>query len=241
MAAVDLTLLQVTLIAAAVDSGHVLGQIELQHAGHTAGKELPIMAHQYDPTAQVADEGLQPVQSVEIEIVGGFVEQNDVEPRQHQCRQSDPRRLPARQGGHRRRIGLNRVDAQSEVGQHGRHPFGEIGRPCRQPMVQCGGVDVGRVDARHCPILVRERFCRRIHRLGRCGAAGAPGDVGRDGLPWYALMLLRQPADEGVGGGDAHGAVEGLEVPSEDPQQGALARAVGAHHADDITRRHRQV
>jgi competence protein ComEC len=37
------------------------------------------------------------------------------------------------------------------------------------------------------------------------------------------LMLLWQPPDECVGGGDAHGALDWFEVAGQDPQQRALA------------------
>ena len=54
-------------------------------------------------------------------------------------------------------------------------------------------------------------------------------------------MLLRQPPDEGVRGGKADRAVEWIEVAGEDPQQRALAGAVGADHSDDVAGRHRQI
>ena len=54
-------------------------------------------------------------------------------------------------------------------------------------------------------------------------------------------MLLRQPADEGVGRGEGDRAGERLEIAGEDAQQRALARAVGADDPDDVARRDGQV
>ena len=73
------------------------------------------------------------------------------------------------------------------------------------------------------------------------GAAGAAGDVPGHRLPRHALVLLRQPADEGVRRGEGHGAGLRGEVPAEDAQQRGLARAVGPHDADDVPRRDGEV
>ena len=102
--AVYLALVQIALIPAAEDGGGVLGEVQFQDAGHAAGEELSVVAHQYDATAKVPDEVLQPSQPVEVEIVGRLVQQDDVEPRQHQCSQSDTRRLPSGQRSHRHRL-----------------------------------------------------------------------------------------------------------------------------------------
>lgn len=54
-------------------------------------------------------------------------------------------------------------------------------------------------------------------------------------------MLLRQPTDERIGRGEVDRTVQRLEITGQDPQQGALAGAIGAHHTDDIARGHGQI
>jgi hypothetical protein len=49
-------------------------------------------------------------------------------------------------------------------------------------------------------------------------------------------MLLRQPPDERVRRGGTDGALERFKISGEDPQQCALAGAVGAHDSDHIAR-----
>ena len=78
------------------------------------------MAHQNHATTKVPDELLEPCESVEVEIVGRLVEQNDVEARQHQCRQSDARRLPTGQVAHQGRGRLHRIGVQAKVGENDR-------------------------------------------------------------------------------------------------------------------------
>ncbi len=46
------------------------------------------MTDQHHTTAEVTDDALQPVQPIEVQIVGRLIEQDDVEPRQHQRRKS---------------------------------------------------------------------------------------------------------------------------------------------------------
>ena len=82
---------------------------------------------------------------------------------------------------------------------------------------------------------------RCVHLASSRGAAGTAGDAPGHRLPRHALVLLRQPADEGVRRGEGHGAGLRGKVPAEDAQQRGLARAVGTHDADDVPRRDRQV
>ena len=138
VSATDLTLFQITLVSAAEDGGGVLGQIQFQDAGHGAGQELPVVAHQHHTTTKFADELLESREAVEVEIVGRLIEQDDVESRQHQCRQSHPRRLPTRQGGHQRRLRPHRIGVEPQVGQHGRQPLVEVRGAGSEPVIQRG-------------------------------------------------------------------------------------------------------
>ena len=111
------------------------------------------------------------------------------------------------------------------------------GAPLASQWSRRGGVAVAAAGGR------RRRPARRrpLHRGGRRGGAGAPGDVAADRLALEPLVLLGQPPDEGVAGRGRDRAAERLEVAGEDPQQRGLARAVGADHADHVAGRDGQV
>ena len=90
----DLTLLQIAVVSTAENRRGVLRQIQFENSGHAAGEKLTVVAHEHNATAEISDEILQAIQPIKIEVVGRLVEKDDVESREHQCRQSDPSRLP---------------------------------------------------------------------------------------------------------------------------------------------------
>ena len=61
-----------------------------------------------------------------------------------------------------------------------------------------------------------------------CGDAGAAGQERPYGLAGPAVRLLREVADGGGGRGQAQVALLGGDESGEHPEQGGLARAVGA-------------
>ena len=92
------------------------------------------------------DERLEPVEPVEVEVVGGLVEQEDVEAGQERGRQRHPRRLPARQ----RRGGLVQHPlVEAEVGE-GRRRRGPPGRG-RRARASAPGRRHRRRRRRRCP------------------------------------------------------------------------------------------
>ncbi|SHU11237.1 Uncharacterised protein [Mycobacteroides abscessus subsp. abscessus] len=102
-------------------------------------------------------------------------------------------------------------------------------------MIQGSGVGVG---VRR---LIRQRLGRGVHGPCRGGTPGAARDIRGDRLPRHPLVLLRQPAHECVGRRQADHTVKRCEFARQDPQQRALARTIGADHADHIAGRHRHV
>ena len=68
LAAEGRALLEVGVIAAAVDAIRVLGQVEFEHAGHAACQELTIVADEHDATAKPANKRLEAFEAVEIEL-----------------------------------------------------------------------------------------------------------------------------------------------------------------------------
>ncbi|MEU4233274.1 hypothetical protein AB0F17_54085 [Nonomuraea sp. NPDC026600] len=65
-------------IAASVQPDLLLGQIGLQHLGDGPGQELPVVADHHRAGPQAVDKALQPVEPVEVEVVGRLVEQEQV-------------------------------------------------------------------------------------------------------------------------------------------------------------------
>ena len=230
-------LLEVGLVAAAVDAVGALGEVELQDAGDAAGQELAVVAHQHDAAAQLLHEGLQAGQAVEVEVVGGLVQEHDVEAGEQQRGEADAGGLPTGEGGHED-LFRGGGEVQAEVGQDGGDALLQVRGAGGQPAGEGGVVAVrgGVGDVR-----VRQGLGGLVHLGLRGGAPGAAGDVPGDRLPRHPLVLLRQPADEGVRGGEGHGAGLRGQVPAEDAQQRGLARAVGPHDADDVPGRDREV
>jgi hypothetical protein len=136
MTAGGLAFLEVGVVAAPEDAVRALGEIEFEHPGHRARKELAVVADEHDSAAQAAHERFETFETVEVEIVGGFVEQNDVEARQEQRGQSDARRLTAGQRGHQRFGHVGVGEFQAEIREHGGDALVEVGGAAREPAVQ---------------------------------------------------------------------------------------------------------
>ena len=194
-------------------------------------EELAVVRDEHDATAQAGDEGLEPVEPGEVEVVGRLVEQDDVEAAEQQGGQRRAGRLPARQRGHEGVV----ADVEPELAEHRGDAVLEVRGAAREPVVEGDAVcrvGAGRVAA---PSAAR----RRLHRLGGGGGAGAAGDVVGDGLAGDALVLLRQPADERVAGSRRDGAGQRGRLAGEEAQERGLARAVGADDPDDVARARR--
>lgn len=73
-----LALLQVGLVAAAVEVDLVLGEVEFEDLGDRAGEELAVVADDHRARAQAGDEAFESFQAVQVEVVGGLVEEEDV-------------------------------------------------------------------------------------------------------------------------------------------------------------------
>ena len=158
------------------------------------------MADQHDAAADAADERLEPLQPVEVEVVGRLVEQHDVEPAEQQRGQADAGGLTA---GERRSSARSRARRRGPGRRARADALVEVGRAAGQPAVQRDGVDVGgRPAARR----IAERGGRGIHRLRRLGAPGAPGDVVGDGLAGTRSCSCGSQPTNASRGARAHGA-----------------------------------
>ncbi|CAM5520290.1 hypothetical protein SCALM49S_04083 [Streptomyces californicus] len=84
MPAGGLPLLQVGRVATAVQGDLLLREVQFQHLGDRAHEELAVVADDDRARAEAGDEALQAFQSVEVEVVGGLVEEEDVVPGEQQ-------------------------------------------------------------------------------------------------------------------------------------------------------------
>ena len=127
-----LALDQIGVVAAVVHPDQLLGEVELDDAGHGAGEELAVVADDDDARPRAGDETLELLQAVEVEVVGGLVEQEDVVAGQQQPREADPGGLTAGEAGHRDA----EVDPGCDPGDDLRGPLLEVGAAEGQPPLQ---------------------------------------------------------------------------------------------------------
>ena len=179
----DRALLQEGVVAAVVDRDLVLGQVELDDPGDAAGQELPVVGDQHDAAAQAAHERLQALEAGEVEVVGGLVEQHDVEAAEQQRGQRRPGRLAA---GQRRHQGVG-ADVEAEVGQHRREPVVEVGRTAGQPVVEARRRRRRRRPGSSDPSAAAAASIAAVAPV----APGTAGEVAGDGL---ARRRARAPA-----------------------------------------------
>ena len=140
------------------------------------------------PARRPFDERLQPVEPVEVEVVGRLVEQEDVVAAEQQRRQARAGRLAAGQRGHR----LVEVDAEAQVGGDRAGPVVQVRAAEGEPALERDGVRVvgagrarsqrlgGRVQPRCAAATPVRRARNSPHGLAR-RAAPAPAAGSR---PW---------------------------------------------------------
>ncbi len=206
--------------------------VDLEHGRDDPLEEGPVVAHDDDAGVEPGDEGLEPGQPVEVQVVGRLVEQVHVEAAQHGGHQLGPRRLPAGQHRH----GPVEDGVEAELPPRGRHAGVEVGGAERQPPFEGGGVPivgtgVGRGD-RLGGVVELDR--------GRLDAGATPQEAAHRfaGPP---LGLLREVADVGVGRRRGHPAPLGVLHPGEDAEERRLAHAVRADHSDAVAGRDREI
>ena len=226
LASRSFTLAQVRVVAAVDDEHPLLREVELDNAGDRAGEELTVVADEHDRDAQAADELLEPLQAVEVEVVGRFVQQQDVVTAEQQTGEREACRLATGQRGR----GAVEVDREPELGDDLFGALVEIGASEGQPVVERGTVGVVRT-----PSPGGERV--RCGVQGGMGSrdAGAAAQVVADGLTGAPVGFLGQVPDGRRS--RVHLDRAGLrgDQPGQDLQQGGLTRPVGADQPDDVT------
>ena len=227
----DLALLEVRAVAAPVQADLLLRKVELDDAVHGTGQELAVVAHDDDACPQPSDELLEPRQSVQVEVVGGLVEQEHVVAAEQQRCQSGTCRLAAGQGRHR----TVEVDREPEIGGHGRSAGVEVRSAEVEPVVE--GCAVRVVGGHPVDRLARAERVTGFVQVGlRRGDSRTSTQELEHRLARAPLRLLRQVADGGRHRGPYDLAALRSRQAGHDPQQRGLARAVRADQTDHVTR-----
>ena len=220
----DLARLEVGVPAAREERRGAGVLVDLDDRGDDPRQEGPVVRDHDEAAASPLQEGLEAFEAVEVEVVGGLVEQHDVVARQQERREGDPGRLAPGEGRHleREQRGL-----EAEVGGDRGAARLEVGAAEGEVVLERERVPV--VGAR---AAVGERLGRGAERGLGLGHAGLAGEEGRDGLAGEPLALLGEVADGRLRrrGRDLAG-VGRLEA-GEDPEQGRLADAVRPDDAE---------
>ena len=219
--------LEVAGPAAAVLRGRVGDLVDLEHARDRALEEGAVVGDDHGAARALGDEALQPLQAVEVEVVGRLVEQQDVEAREQDRRERGAGGLPA---GERGRLQREQRRVEPEVAQHRLGARLEVGAAEREPALERVGVGV-----RGAGLLGRHRVGRLVHERVGGRDAGAAREVVVDALAGSAVGLLRQVA--GGAGRQADRAPVGAVDAGEQAQQRRLPGPVGADHAEDVAGR----
>ena len=198
--------------------------VDLGDRGDRALEERPIVRHDHQRRVEAEDEPLEPVEAVEVEVVGRLVEQEDVEPRQQQAGELGAGGLAAREAGD---LAVERRVGQVEVGGHRGDAGVEVGPAQRHPAVEGAGVAVGGGG-----VLGVQRGGRGVEAgRGVCDPR-APGEHRPHGLTGARVGLLRQVADGGGRRAEAYGPAVGGSQAGQDAQQRRLARPVRPDQPD---------
>ncbi len=200
-------------------------QVQLGDPGGGGRQERPVVADQHDALAGSGQEGLQAVEPVEVEVVGGLVEQQHVEAGEQDRGQPGLDPLAAGEPGHRL---PQDSGAQADLGEHPRHPgvvvLATEGQEAGQGVVV--GLQLGRLG----PVPHGGQRLLQGHLGHR--QAGATFQVGGGGLPFERVGLLGEVADVQPRRGALDRARGGRLQAGQRPQQGRLAGPVAAEHAD---------
>jgi hypothetical protein len=220
-----LALGQIGRVAAAVGVDLLLGQVELDHPGDRPGQELAVVTDQHRPGPQALHEPLQPFEPVQVEVVGGLVEQKDVIAAEQQGRHTRAGGLAAGQRGHR----LVEVDRQTQLGGHLPGSILQVGAAEGQPALQ--GIRILVVGA---VATLDQPLGRGVQIALGLRHPRTPGEEAGHRLTRTPLGFLWQITDGRRRRTQLYGAVLGGDQAPESPQQGRLPGTVDPDQADDL-------
>ena len=180
------------------------------------------MADHDDGTLKVQQEVLQPVDGVDVQVVGGLVQQQDVGITEQGLSQQHLHLQPGVQSLHG---GLVELGAHTQTlkdagGVALGFPAAQLGKL----LLQLTGPDA--VGLGHLLLLVEGVLLL----ADVVQALVAHNDGVHDGIGVVGVLVLLEDGHPGLGQ-DGHLAGGGLQIPGEDFQEGGLAGAVGADDA----------
>ena len=219
----DLLLLQPRAVVAL--EGQALAPLQLEDPlGHVV-EEVAVVGDGHDGALVLGQGLLQPGHRLGVEVVGGLVEQEQVGLRQQQPAEGHAALLAAREGvdGGVTRRGAERVHGDVDGALEVPGPGGlDLGLEVGLLGAELVEVGVGVGPAGQDLVVVVEQ---------RRDLAHAVQHVAGDVLGLVEVGLLFEEADREAGGQAGLAGVVVVE-PGHDPQQGGLARPVGADHPD---------
>ena len=202
-----------------------LAAIEFQDpTGHVV-EEVPVVSHRDDGAVVLAEESFQPRDGLGVQVVGGFVEQQQIGAGEEQATQRDPAPFPTGEhvdrgvaGREAQRVHRD-VDGALEVPGVGRFDLFLELRLLGSELVVVG-VGVG-PTGEHGVVAFEQGggLADPIHHIAQHVLAG------------IQLGLLMEHAD-GETGREPRLAGEAVVLPSHDAQEARLSGAVRAEHAD---------
>ena len=205
----------------------VLPGVDLDDPGGHPVEEGPIVRDDDEPAGEGADESLQTLEPVEVEIVRRLVETEDVEAREQDGREGRARRLAPRQ----RRGCATERDREAEIGADGAGarleiPTAEREKPAQSSVVELGRVSSAGGESRGCPLELE---------LGGGHAGSAPESV-EQRFVRACFTLLRDIADGEIARRTRDRPAVGLVETCNQPQQRRLADAVWADDPEAAAR-----
>ena len=199
---------------------------ELEHAVHRPLQKRAVVRDAHDSAVEPADERLQAVEAIEIEIVRRLVQEQDIGPHEEGRREPNPSLLAAREPGER----TSEIGAQPELGGRPGGPRFQVAAPDRDEGPERRVVRVGG----RC--VVRQAVGRRNEGSLRVRDACPARDIRPDRLAGERVGLLGNVRDGELGRGAPHRAgIGGLDT-GEDPEQRRLADPVCADDSDAVAR-----
>ena len=217
----------VRLVVAGV--GHELAAIEVDDARDEAVHELAVVRGHEHRALELAEPALEPDDALDVEVVRRLVEQERVGALQQDLRERDAH-LPA--AGEVADVAVDEVRREAEAREDLPRPRLERvaveGVEARLHLAEALDQGLELVEA----LGVGHAVLEQVELVGHVGdLAGARHRLLDDGAAVHVAHALLEPP-EGHAAVDDHGAGVGRIVAGDHAEDGALARAVGAHQAD---------
>ena len=205
--------------------------VEVQHLGDGLVEELEVVADHEQRAAVRAQEAHQPFLGVDVEVVGGLVEDQVLGTAEQDARELDAPALATRERSERK---LRAVGGEAETREDSVHVgFGAVAARVAERFLRVREATdrtVVRVVLHLAPQLL-ELFALRVEPTG--GEHVGHGDVFRPGT--VGAWVLRQEAERA---GDRDSAARGGAFTAERAQERGLARAVATDEPDLVARVH---